>query len=153
MDYVGRFFLVFDELKRKGLIKNYVELSNVLQTDKAGVSDLKYGRKKLSIEHVYSMKKTYPLIDTNFIVFGDSKMFLDENSSKGSAPIKELISEITRLSAQNERLRIKGEENRLLKAEIERLKNEGKTPVVYAVPEPQLMKVADNKSKYNKSNK
>jgi len=63
-----RFFLVYDELKKHGLINSYIELANALETNKAGISDLKHERKKLSIENIRRMKKSYQQANIDYIL-------------------------------------------------------------------------------------
>lgn len=63
-----RFFVVFDELKNNGLISTYVELADALGTNKAGINDLKAGRKKLTIENIRSLKKSYHRANIDFIL-------------------------------------------------------------------------------------
>ena len=51
-----RFISIIDELKSKGVIADYVQVAATLQTNKAGISDIKSGRKKLSIDLLRRMK-------------------------------------------------------------------------------------------------
>lgn len=109
-----RFITLIDTLKKEGLISDYVGIASVLGTNKAGISDIKYGRKKLSIEMIRSMKISYPQISIEWIVMGSGSMFIDQNSLSD----KENLSLINRLIQQ-------AEEIGKLKQEIEQLK-EGK---------------------------
>jgi hypothetical protein len=45
-----RFFEVVEELKSRGVLSDYIQLAGVLETNKAGVSDLKNGRKSRELE-------------------------------------------------------------------------------------------------------
>lgn len=69
-----RFFELIEYLKVQGLLSNYVELANVLATNKAGVSDLKQGRKKISLEILNNMKLSYPAINLEWIITGKGEM-------------------------------------------------------------------------------
>ncbi len=44
-----RFFEVVEELKSRGVLSDYIQLAGVLETNKAGISDLKNDRIKLSL--------------------------------------------------------------------------------------------------------
>lgn len=82
MDYNEKFFRFYEYLKQQGILSTYVELAEVLNTNKAGINDLKSGKKKLSLEHVFSMKKSYPFLNIDWFIFDDEKMLIDETKSK-----------------------------------------------------------------------
>ena len=67
MDENFRFIQVLDELKEKGIITDYVQAANDLGTNKAGISDIKSGRKKLSIELLRRLKLSYPTTNIEWI--------------------------------------------------------------------------------------
>ena len=48
MDENLRFISIIDELKAKGVIAEYVQVTPNLQTNNAGISDIKAGSKNLS---------------------------------------------------------------------------------------------------------
>lgn len=119
-----RFFKIVEALKEQKLLTDYVQLAQILETNKAGISDIKKGRKKLSIETLRSMKKSYPQISIEYIVMGDGDMFVTPIShavqedvisdspiidklfvtiEKKDAKIEELLKENARLE---ERLRL-----------------------------------------------
>lgn len=75
-----RFFEIVEALKEQKLLTDYVELANILNTNKAGISDIKQGRKKLSIETVRSMKLSYPQINIEYIIMGVGGKFIDQNA-------------------------------------------------------------------------
>ena len=52
MDYTDKFFQFYEYLKNMGEISTYVELADILNTNKAGINDLKSGKKKLSLEQL-----------------------------------------------------------------------------------------------------
>jgi len=75
MNYNERFFLVFEAIKKQGLIATYVELAAILETNKAGINDIKSGKKKLTIENIENMKLSYPMINCDYIIMGTGSMF------------------------------------------------------------------------------
>lgn len=68
-----RFFKIVDVLKKQKELADYVELAGILNTNKAGISDIKQGRKKLSIDNIRSMKISYPKISIDYIIMGKGK--------------------------------------------------------------------------------
>ena len=58
MDENLRFIAIIDSLKEKGLVNDYVQIAKELDTNKAAISDIKAGRKKLSIELLRRLKKS-----------------------------------------------------------------------------------------------
>lgn len=81
MDENFRFIQILDELKEKGSIIDYVQVANVLGTNKAGISDIKSGRKKLSIDLLRRMKLSYPIINIEWIIMGEGEAFVTETSN------------------------------------------------------------------------
>lgn len=119
-----RFFEIVEALKKQKLLADYVQLASILNTNKAGVSDIKQGRKKLSIEIIKSMKLSYPQINIEYIIMGEGDMFINseiktiserlpndspvidklfDTIEKKDLKIEELLKENTRLE---ERLRL-----------------------------------------------
>ena len=76
MDENFRFIQVLDGLKEKGIITDYVQAANTLGTNKAGISDIKSGRKKLSIELLRRLKLSYPNINIEWIIMGEGHIFV-----------------------------------------------------------------------------
>ena len=76
MDENIRFIQILDDLKRDGVIADYVEAAKMLGTNKAGISDIKSGRKKLPIEILRRMKLSYPSISVEWVITGDGSPFL-----------------------------------------------------------------------------
>jgi hypothetical protein len=71
-----RFIQILDELKAQGQITDYVQAASILGTNKAGISDIKSGRKKLSIELLRSLKYSYPNISIDWIIMGTGDAFI-----------------------------------------------------------------------------
>lgn len=80
-----RFFKFFDYLKENGKINTQTQLGEIIATDKAGVSDLKAGRKKITIDHIRSMKKSYPELNVDFFMMDDQDMLLNQSSMEVTA--------------------------------------------------------------------
>ena len=76
-----RFFKIVEALKEQKELTDYIELAGILKTNKAGVSDIKQGRKKLSIDNIRGMKLSYPQINIDYIVMGEGEMFITPSVS------------------------------------------------------------------------
>lgn len=108
-----RFIQILDELKQKGEVADYVSVSTVLGTNKAGISDIKSGRKKLSIEMLRRLKSSYPNVNLEWIIMGVGEPFASnksepENNSLSSTfinKIAEQAEEIGRLREQIEQFK------------------------------------------------
>jgi hypothetical protein len=87
-----RFFEIIEVLKEDGKLLDYVELAGILNTNKSGINDLKQGRKKLSLEIIRMMKKSYPDMSLDWLITGQGKMF--EISSK----LRETENEMKRIT-------------------------------------------------------
>ncbi|MCM1380136.1 MAG: transcriptional regulator [Prevotella sp.] len=92
-----RFMELVEVLRKQGVIADYVQLSQILETNKAGISDIKAGRKKISIDLLRRMKLSYPQINIEWIIMGVGDMLI------GSTPASN--EQVTTLKAQNELLR------------------------------------------------
>ena len=88
-----RFIEVLDYLKKTGVVSDYLEVASVLGTNKQGISDIKAGRKKLSIEIIKSMKNSYPYINIEYIIMGTGAM-LEENKSVSNAPAVDIYKDM-----------------------------------------------------------
>ena len=75
MDENIRFIELLDALKANGIINDYVQVSKELGTNKAGISDIKSGRKKLSIDLLRRMKSSYPQMNIEWVIMGEGEMF------------------------------------------------------------------------------
>lgn len=71
-----RFIEVIDMLKNDGQVTDYVQLAATLGTNKASISDIKSGRKKISIELLRRLKISYPAINLDWIIMGEGEMFI-----------------------------------------------------------------------------
>lgn len=76
-----RFFKIVDALKQEKALADYVELAKILNTNKAGISDIKQGRKKLSVDNIRSMKLSYPCINVEYIIMGEGDMFISSSTN------------------------------------------------------------------------
>lgn len=90
-----RFIEVLDYLKKTGVVSDYLEVASVLGTNKQGISDIKAGRKKLSIEIIKRMKTSYPDINIEYIIMGRGAM-LEENKSvsNSNAPAVDIYKDM-----------------------------------------------------------
>ena len=70
-----RFIEVIESLKQMGAVSDYVQIATVLETNKAGISDIKSGRKKLSLEILRRMKLSYPNVNIEWVIMGEGEMF------------------------------------------------------------------------------
>lgn len=105
MDENFRFIQVLDELKEKGVITDYVQAANTLGTNKASISDIKSGRKKLSVELLRRMKISYPSINIEWIIMGEGEAFItSESSSEPLMPKTESSFFIEKIAQQAEEI-------------------------------------------------
>lgn len=111
-----RFFEVVEELKNRGVLSDYIQLAGVLETNKAGVSDLKNGRKKLSIDNIRRMKLSYPFINVEYIIMGSGSMVIDEKAENNS-----FLNDSSNIYLI-EKVAKQAEEIGMLKQQIEQLK-------------------------------
>lgn len=117
MDENFRFIQVLDELKEKGIITDYVQAANDLGTNKAGISDIKSGRKKLSIELFRRLKLSYPTTNIEWIIMGEGDAFVASKTNNSSNPSSETSFFIEKIAQQAEEIGI-------LKQTIVQLKQE-----------------------------
>ena len=103
MDENFRFIQLIDELKEKGEIADYVQAASILQTNKAGISDIKNGRKKLSIELLRRMKISYPTINIEWVIMGVGEAFVNSESIK-PANISDANTFIDKITEQAEEI-------------------------------------------------
>ena len=65
-----RFIALIDTLKAQGQVSDYVRLAATLGTNKAGISDIKAGRKKISIDLLRRLKLSYPTANIEWVIMG-----------------------------------------------------------------------------------
>lgn len=113
MDENFRFIAIIDSLRAQGVINDYVQVARELQTNKAAISDIKSGRKKLSIEMLRRLKLSYPTCNVEWVITGEGEPFINAESNRiNSSPdtivfinkISEQAQEIGRLKARIEAL-------------------------------------------------
>ena len=97
-----RFIQILDELKQKGEIADYASVSTVLGTNKAGISDIKSGRKKLSIETLRRLKSSYPNVNLEWIIMGVGEPFVSNKSESGNNDLSSTF--INKIAEQAEEL-------------------------------------------------
>lgn len=85
MDFNDRLFLIFEKLKETDKINTYVDLADILDTNKAGISDLKSKRKKVSAENLNCMIISYPEINPEWLLTGKGSMFREAAEAQPSA--------------------------------------------------------------------
>ena len=115
-----RFIELIDELKNKGVVSDYVQVAAQLGTNKAAISDIKSGRKKLSIEIIKSMKKTYPSINIDWIIMGEGEPFI-KNDERNITQSGNTAIFLEKISIQAEEIGRLKEQVRQLTFEKERL--------------------------------
>lgn len=115
-----RFMQVVETLKEGGVVTDYVQLACILETNKAGISDIKSGRKKLSIDILRRMKLSYPSISLDWIVLGEGEPFIRENTNKTATnnDPSQFIDKITQQAEEIGRLK-----ERIAQLEKEQQKN------------------------------
>lgn len=89
-----RFIQVLDKLKEEGRIADYVQVSAELGTNKAGISDIKSGRKKLSIEILRRLKYSYPDINLEWVIMGKGDAFVAPAKASTNEPSETLVNKI-----------------------------------------------------------
>jgi hypothetical protein len=85
MDENFRFIELLDTLKASGVISDYVQVSKELGTNKASISDIKSGRKKLSIDLLRRMKLSYPQTNIEWVIMGEGDMLHSTSSETHQA--------------------------------------------------------------------
>lgn len=104
MDENFRFIQILDELKEKGIITDYVQASNALGTNKAGISDIKSGRKKLSIDLLRRMKLSYPSANIEWVIMGEGDAFVTPKIDNSIDTISETSFFIEKIAQQAEEI-------------------------------------------------
>lgn len=116
-----RFIELIDELKRRGVISDYVQIAAQLGTNKAAISDIKSGRKKLSVEIIRSMKYSYPVVNIEWIIMGEGKPFIETTTEMNIPQLGDTTIFLDKISKQAEEIGQLKEQVRQLTIEKERL--------------------------------
>lgn len=117
-----RFMEVVESLKEIGEINDYVQLAAILETNKAGISDIKSGRKKLSIEILRRMKLSYPNINIEWVIMGEGEMFHSQQLSQQSSGFEDKLLKV--IKEKDTVIREQAEELGQLRERIAQLQRE-----------------------------
>lgn len=117
-----RFMEVIESLKEIGEINDYVQLAAILETNKAGISDIKSGRKKLSIEILRRMKLSYPNINIEWVIMGEGEMFHSQQLSQQSSGFEDKLLKV--IKEKDTVIREQAEELGQLRERIAQLQRE-----------------------------
>ncbi|WP_165042551.1 S24 family peptidase [Dysgonomonas sp. ZJ709] len=90
MDYSARLFSLFDNLKQQKRINTYVELAEIIGTNKSGINDLKTEKKKVTLDHICSMIKSYPDINLDWFISGEGEMFKTSHHERKNTSYQEV---------------------------------------------------------------
>lgn len=77
-----RFLKAFDYLKEIEQIKNLQEFADVVGTNKAGMSDIKADRKKVSLENLITLTEKYPVLSLEWLANGKGSMIKSYSNDK-----------------------------------------------------------------------
>ena len=113
---------VIESLKEIGEINDYVQLAAILETNKAGISDIKSGRKKLSIEILRRMKLSYPNINIEWVIMGEGEMFHSQQLSQQSSGFEDKLLKV--IKEKDTVIREQAEELGQLRERIAQLQRE-----------------------------
>jgi len=80
-DIKSRFFKAFEYLKDIGKIKNLQEFSEITGTNKAGISDIKADRKKISLDNLVQLVGFAPEIAIEWLTIGSGSMIKSDFST------------------------------------------------------------------------
>lgn len=74
-----RFIELLDTLINNGQVSNYVTISSQLGTNKAGINDIKTGRKKLPLDVIQKTKALFPQVNIDWLITGAGSMFIGQD--------------------------------------------------------------------------
>lgn len=74
MSVKDRFFKAYDYLKEVGRIRTLLELAEILNTNKQGISDIKADRKKLTVENLGAFVEAFPEISLIWLINNTGSM-------------------------------------------------------------------------------
>ncbi|RWX00955.1 S24 family peptidase [Flavobacterium cerinum] len=90
MNVKDRFFKAFEYLKEMGSVKNLQEFADIVGTNKAGMSDIKADRKKVSLENLTNLAIRFPEINISWIATGmGSMIFSYSEKATSNLSVKE----------------------------------------------------------------
>lgn len=69
-----RIFKAFDYLKEEGKVKNLQEFADIIGTNKQGISDIKAGRKSVSLENIIKLKEFDAAFSTDWFLSNEGSM-------------------------------------------------------------------------------
>lgn len=123
-----RFIELIDELKKRGVVSDYVQVAAQLGTNKAAISDIKSGRKKLSVEIIRSLKSSYPTVSIEWIIMGEGKPFIETTAEMNITQLGDTTIFLDKISKQAEEIGQLKEQVRQLTIEKERLASNARLP-------------------------
>lgn len=79
-----RFIQVLEVLIASDEVSNYTAAATLLQTNRAGINDIRSGRKKLSIDLLRRLKQLYPDVSLDYVIMGEGTPFNEKESTSFS---------------------------------------------------------------------
>lgn len=123
MDENIRFVQVLDTLKDMGEIASYSQVAPILGTNKAGISDIKNLRKKIPIELLICLKKSYPRVNIDYILTGEGEMLRSSDRLSTAVSISSSSEWIDYLREKDADLRAAREELDSLREKVSELEH------------------------------
>lgn len=112
---------IFDYLVNNNLIRNQREFAKLIGETDSGYSDMKHGRKKLSLSHIRAIAKNFKQINRDYLLLGKGEI---ENSiQNNSDPLIEDKEFSSLVDSQRITIDCLKETNELLKEKIIRLES------------------------------
>lgn len=137
MDENLRFMTIVDALKLQGIINDYVQLASSLETNKAAISDIKSGRKKLSIEMLRRLKNSYPSCNIEWVITGKGEPFITESEEPSHNTNEEIKIFIDKISEQAQEIgRLKERIRQLEHSQRESISISPSNPIIEMSPQP-----------------
>lgn len=137
MDENLRFMTIVDALKSQGIINDYVQLASSLETNKAAISDIKSGRKKLSIEMLRRLKSSYPSCNIEWVITGKGEPFIAEREEPSHNTKEEIKIFIDKISEQAQEIgRLKERIRQLEHSQRESISISTSNPITEMSPQP-----------------
>lgn len=101
MDENLRFISVIDTLKREGIVGSYSQIADILGTNKASISDIKFRRKNVGIDLIKRMKESYPMVSIEWLITGEGEMFRKVDEPKSMEDSSSLPNDHKTIMQQN----------------------------------------------------